>query len=337
MSDLVGVNRKNRLFANIGKLITSSLDSKTILEKIMMEVKLYFNPQHWSLIKYDHSSNLLYFAIVEGLDFDQIKDIKLKPNEGIAGTVVSTGESIFVPDTSVDERFTNKVDLVTGFKTETIIAVPIKIRDQVYGVIEIINHENHGQFSAEDHLILQSIADFSGIAFYNNSIYEQAVIKSEIDSLTGLYNRGKLESIIENNSIKYNQGRRDSDIYTEVIIVYIDLDKFKEINDNYGHAEGDEVLKKVALSLGSVFRSDDLIFRIGGDEFIVLLKLEEGMDANPIIKRIQDVLIKIDISSLKKNYSVKFSFGIKSGLITEIKNLIHEADLLMYENKWQDD
>ncbi len=336
MSDLVMVNKKNRLFANIGKLITSSLDSKTILEKIMVEVKLYFNPGHWSLIRYDHSSNLLYFAIIEGLDFDQIKDIQLKPNEGIAGTVVATGESIFVPDTSVDERFTNRVDLVTGFKTETIIAVPIKIRDQVYGVIEIINHENHGQFSVEDHLILQSIADFSAIAFYNNSIYEQAVIKSEIDSLTGLYNKGKLESIINISSTKYNKGRRDSDIYSEIIIVYIDLDKFKDINDKYGHAEGDEVLKKVALSLGSVFRSDDLIFRIGGDEFLVLIKLEEGLDANPIMERIQNVLKQIKISSLKKNYTAEFSFGIKSGLMSEIKDLIHEADLHMYENKWKE-
>lgn len=325
--------KKYKLFANIGKLITSSLDSKTILEKIMLEVKLYFNPQHWSLIRFDHTSNYLYFAMIEGTDYEKIKHIKLKPNEGIVGEVVSSGKSIFVPDTSKDTRFNNKVDKQTGFKTETIIAVPIKINDIVYGVIEVINHENHSRFIEDDHLILQSIADFAAIAFYNNSLYEEALLKSEMDGLTGLYNRNKLNKIILKYTEQVQDQRRNKDKSFEIIAIFIDLNKFKDVNDNFGHQEGDEILKKVALSLRSIFRREDQIFRIGGDEFLVLITVEDSMDAKVIINRIDNVLKTLKISSLDYDYAVGVSFGIKTGLCTNIKSIINEADQIMYNSK----
>ncbi|MGL1893802.1 MAG: sensor domain-containing diguanylate cyclase [Spirochaetaceae bacterium] len=325
--------KQNRLFANIGKLITSSLDSTSILERIMSEVQLYFNPLHWSLFKFDRTSNLLYFAIFEGADVEQVKHVKLKPGEGIAGTVVSSGKSIFVKDAAKDSRFSNKVDLLTGFQTESIIAVPIKINNEVYGVIEIINHENHDLFSDEDHFILQSIADFAAIAFKNNSRYVEAIKRSEIDALTGLFNKSKLTDLIEHHTKKEYPTRRDHDNDAEIIIVFIDLDEFKSINDTYGHSEGDEVLMNLAMRLRSVFRSDDLIFRVGGDEFLVYIEIEDANEADLIINRISNLLSTLTISSLTKEYSVSLSFGIKSGQVRNIDKIIDDADLKMYDSK----
>jgi diguanylate cyclase (GGDEF)-like protein len=324
---------KNRLFANIGKLITSSLELNNILEGIMEEVKLYFNPQHWSLIRYDHTSDTLLFVIFNGQSNSKVENISLKPGEGIAGTVVTTGKSIFVPDTSIDPRFSDKVDKIIGFQTKSIIAVPIKVKEWVFGVIEIINRENQKQFTEDEHLILKTIADFSGIAFANNLLYEKAISESEIDNLTGLYNKGKLDEFIKEHADRETPHRRDADIHSDIIAVYIDLNDFKEVNDTYGHAEGDEVLRKVSMRLGSLFRSDDLLFRIGGDEFLVLIKIEEGMESGAIIKRIDDVLSNLKVTSIKKGYTVTLSFGIKTGKIGEIDRIIHDADLDMYKKK----
>ncbi len=324
---------KNRLFANIGKLITSSLELNKILEGIMEEVRLFFNPQHWSLMRYDHTSDQLFFVIIEGISYSKVENISLKPGEGIAGTVVVTGESIFVPDTTRDPRFSDKVDRVTGFKTESVIAVPIKLKEWVFGVIEIINRENHQQFTQDEHLILQTIADFSAIAFANNMLYEKAITQGEIDNLTGLFNKGKLDEFIKEHAGTENLHRRDTDTHSDIIAVYIDLNDFKEVNDTYGHAEGDEVLRRVSMRLRSLFRSDDLIFRIGGDEFLILIRIEEDMESGAIIRRIEEVLSNLKVTSIKKGYTVTLSFGIRTGKITDTDRLINEADLSMYEKK----
>lgn len=324
---------RNRLFANIGKLITSSLQLNKILEGIMKEVRLYFNPQNWSLLRYDHTSDLLFFVIFEGLSYSKVKNISFKPGEGIAGSVVTTGQSIFVPDTTNDPRFSDKVDKITGFKTESVIAVPIKMKDWVFGVIEIINRENHERFTEDEHLILQTIADFSAIAFANNLIYEKAISKSEVDNLTGLYNKAKLDEFINEHAGKETPHRRDDDTHSDIIAVYIDLNDFKEVNDTYGHTEGDEVLRRVAMRLGSLFRSDDLIFRIGGDEFLILILIDENMESSAITSRIEEVLSNLKVTSIKKGYTVTLSFGTRTGRITDIDTLIHDADLDMYEKK----
>jgi len=328
-------NNTYSLFASIGKLITSSLELDDILDGIMKEVRLYFSPQNWSLMRYDHTSKSLFFVIVEGINYQRVKHIRMEFGEGIAGNVVKTKKSIFVPDTSKDPRFSDKVDKVTGFKTESIIAVPIIIKDNVYGVIEIINRELSGSYTEKEHLILQTIADFSAIAFENYIAYNRALVKSEIDQLTGLYNYAKLESVIDEYGKETPRQRKDDDTGTNFIVVYIDLDRFKEINDRFSHREGDEVLKRVAMRLKSIFRSEDLIFRTGGDEFIVLLQITGPSDMSAITARIEDILSAIRIKSLKNDYTIKLSFGIKTGPAEKIKELIHEADLSMYEQKKQ--
>jgi diguanylate cyclase (GGDEF)-like protein len=284
-------------------------------------------------MRYDYTSNMLVFMIMEGLVKSDIEGISLHPGEGIAGSVIKTGESIFVPDTSLDPRFCDKVDKITGFKTKSIIAVPIKFKNLVIGVIEIINRENQDFFTEDEHLILKTIADFSAIAFFNNIIYEKALTKSEMDTLTGLYNKAKLDEYIKEHASKETPHRRDADTHSDIIAVYIDLNDFKEVNDNYGHAEGDEVLRRVAMRLESLFRSDDMIFRIGGDEFLILIQIDEDMESATIIRRIEDVLSNLRITSIKKGYSVTLSFGIKTGRIGEIDRVIHDADLDMYEKK----
>ena len=106
-------------------------------------------------MRYDHTSNKLFFVIIEGVNYNKVENINLRLGEGIAGTVVKTGESIFAPDASKDQRFSDKVDKITGFKTESIIAVPIKIKDWVFGVIEIVNRENKEPFTEDEHIILK--------------------------------------------------------------------------------------------------------------------------------------------------------------------------------------
>ncbi|MCK4905917.1 MAG: sensor domain-containing diguanylate cyclase [Spirochaetes bacterium] len=322
-----------KLYANIGKLITSSLSLDSILEGIMEEVRKYFNPQNWSLLRLDITSNKLFFVIVEGIEKKAVEHIQLSLGEGIAGTVAQTKKSIFVSDTSQDTRFSDKIDRATGFITESIIAVPLIFRERVYGVIEIINSHNGNFFSADEALILGTIADFAAIAFANATMYKRAVILANTDPLTGLYNRFKLEKLITNWENPNDLHRRDYDQLEKIIAIVIDVDNFKEINDTFSHRTGDSVLREIASRLINGLRDNDLAFRIGGDEFLALIRVDNDCQTGLLTGRIEQKLQGTTFRKDNETNIVKLSTGISTGNIRKISEIIHQADLNMYEKK----
>ena len=87
----------------------------------------------------DSQTGELYFAVSVGVAPETVKDIRLKPGEGIAGTVAQTGKPIFTPDVNQDPRFAGRVDAQTGFETRSIIALPLIVRGAVIGVFEVVN------------------------------------------------------------------------------------------------------------------------------------------------------------------------------------------------------
>jgi GAF domain-containing protein len=243
MDDIMQIKK---LYANIGKLITSSLDLDTILEGIMEEVHVFFDAANWSLMRLDPNTNELFFVIVQGIDRSAVMNIRLGPGEGIAGLVAKTGQSIFVPDTSKDTRFSDRIDRVSGFETKSLIAVPLVFRGTIFGVIEIVNRTTGVAVSEDEHLILQTIADFAAIAFANRFIYEKALQIANTDPLTGLNNRARLEELIGQFETMPPMNRRAHDRGRFFVAVMADIDDFKAVNDRLGHRAGDMLLKRIA-------------------------------------------------------------------------------------------
>ncbi len=162
------------------------------------------------------------------------------------------------------------------------------------------------------------VAFFSGFAYNLILEYEEIHQKVRIahkrsitDKLTGAYNRGILEEL--------SVSERDT-------FVYIDIDDFKRINDKYGHVTGDEVLKKLVTIIKSHIRSNDIVVRMGGDEFLVILKNCGEEKAYELINKIAD-----DFSNINE-LSPKLSFGIK-GASNDIYNSISQVDEIMYRMK----
>lgn len=321
------------LFSNIGKIITSSLDIHKILDGIMEEVRIFFDAENWSLMRLDPVSNELFFVIAQGIDAKAVQNIRLSPGEGIAGIVASTGKSIFVPDTSRDKRFSDKVDRVTGFATRSVMAVPITFQETVYGVMELINRSSGGVFTEMEHLIFQTIADFAGIAFENSALHERALHIGKTDPLTGVNNRARLNEIISDAEKGGDMHRRQQDRGSYVVAVMVDIDDFKAINDTCSHRDGDMVLKKTASLLRTSFRGEDRIFRIGGDEFLVLIhdQYEDNLEKTAV--RVREDMQKICTFTSGKNIRVKFSYGIAWGPMNNLSKIIHRADKDMYQSK----
>jgi diguanylate cyclase (GGDEF)-like protein len=148
------------------------------------------------------------------------------------------------------------------------------------------------------------------------------------DELTNLYNR---RGLIELSKRQMKIAKRQK---IPVSLLFADIDDFKIINDTFGHKEGDSILIETARILNETYRETDIITRIGGDEFAVLLMGASENDIDVIKNRLQE---NIDSSNKRNNkHKLSLSIGIATShpeLINDIEHLLTRADKLMYEQK----
>ena len=156
----------------------------------------------------------------------------------------------------------------------------------------------------------------------NKRLFEEIQRLAVTDSLTGLYNRHKLQDSLATEVERAKRYNRP------LSIIMIDMDKLKVINDTYGHAAGDEALKLVAKSIQHSIRKVDLGTRFGGDEFIVLLPEADHKEAASVAKRIRKAILEVEFES--GNLSV--SMGVVQwhpGFDTP-NDFVHAVDEAMY-------
>lgn len=150
-----------------------------------------------------------------------------------------------------------------------------------------------------------------------------------IDTLTEAYNRGMGLALLEN---EIKNIRRNNSIFS---VCYIDLDRLKYVNDNFGHSEGDELLVMACKFIKAVIRDNDILCRIGGDEFIILFPNCKSENVERTMKRI---ILNIDSENEMKlrPYDISFSYGIVQIDFNNnigIDEVIKMADEKMYEYK----
>lgn len=158
---------------------------------------------------------------------------------------------------------------------------------------------------------------------------EQAMQLALYDALTGLPNRKLLEERLGQALSKAKRG------HSHVALLFIDLDKFKPVNDNFGHAYGDLLLKEVAKRLQNCMRESDTASRLGGDEFVVLLSDIEGCNGTALVaKKILDLLVlPYEISGHTFEISASIGAAVYPEDGADGKSLVRNADLAMYEAK----
>lgn len=151
---------------------------------------------------------------------------------------------------------------------------------------------------------------------------EQIRYLSSHDALTGLMNRGSFERIIEQYDIKSN---------IPISILFADLNGLKLVNDVFGHTSGDLLIKKAAEVLKKTCRNQDVLARVGGDEFIVLLPHTEPKDAQKIVERVQTELLKEKVNGL--TCSMALGFDTKTSSYDDIEKIMSSAESEMYHAK----
>ncbi len=170
----------------VNRLITSTLDVKALLRIIMEQVQTVANAEASSLMLLDEARQELVFDVALGEKGESVKSIRVKVGEGIAGTVARDGVPILVKDAGSDSRWSRRADDKSGFKTRTILCVPLAARGRLIGVMQALNRRDGRPFSeAEDLPILEAFAAQAAIAIENARLFEG--LKEERDKLQAVF------------------------------------------------------------------------------------------------------------------------------------------------------
>jgi len=162
----------------VTNLMAEITDLKQLLNLIMVESKSVVGVEASSLMLYDAGSDELYFEVALGEKGEQIKVIRLKMGEGIAGACAKERRTIVVNDVSRDERHYKKADQVSSFQTRNLVATPMVRNDRLIGVLEVLNKFNDEPFTDADVKVLEFFADHVAIAV-ENALLVEANVRAE--------------------------------------------------------------------------------------------------------------------------------------------------------------
>lgn len=217
-----------------------------------------------------------------GMNLRLAKTLSVKTGTGIAGKVAESGQPLLVTDIEKDERVGGRNR--PRFKTKSFLSIPLKMKDELFGVLNLSEKEDNGIFTPSDLELVQSLAQHGCAMISRIGNLEQAATLeylSVTDHLTGLYNRRFLEKRLKEEVARAVRQKQS------LTVMMIDLDYFKLYNDTCGHPEGDKALKKSAAILKSSARTMDIVTRYGGEEFCIVLPGTSKREAVFVAERIR--------------------------------------------------
>jgi len=323
-------NRELEVLIEIGKALTSTIELENVLTLIMDQVGRLLKTQSWSLLLRDEETGDLTFEIAVSPAAEKLKGMRVDSGKGVVGWVSEHGEALVIPDVSRDERFSDQFDKASSFITQSVLCVPVRSKDHVLGVIELVNGPNEKIFKDADLQILLTIADYAAIAIENARNFMRISELVITDDLTGLYNGRYLHTLIEE---EIERVRRFGG---KLSLIFIDLDFFKKINDTCGHLVGSRTLAEIGKLIKDNVRKICKSARYGGDEFVVVLPNTGKSGAMTLATKLCEIFRAYDF---RDDQDIPFKMTASFGIATfpddadSKDDLIRLADQAMYRVK----
>jgi diguanylate cyclase (GGDEF)-like protein len=250
----------------------------------------------------DESNRELRAVLARGEWADEVMSETFSFGEGITGWAVDHREAVLANQAHLDPR----VRFVPGtpIEPEALIAVPLVARGRLKGTLNIYRVGEDAAFSDEEFLLAKRFGDAAALAIDNAHIRARLEHQAETDALTGLYNHRAFHDRLR-QALLLASAAHDT-----VAVVMLDLDDFKKVNDVYGHGVGDQLLHQVADVLRATVRTTDVVCRVGGEEFAVILPSGDLRSSTSLAERIGEQLAKIEAEAVGR---LTVSTGIAVG------------------------
>jgi len=309
-------------------------DPQLTLDALCHSVEAMVDNAVASVMKFDKSTMFLEVISAPSLPGEAKSCLDgLIPDRyaGSCGTAVYSNEAQYVYDTRVDDRWQHFQQFVTDFNVGACWSVPIRTSDDAaIGSFALSSFEQRKP-SLFYRNLLETAAHIAGIILKRQQEEKILWDMAHYDSLTGLPNRSFFQLRLEHAIEKANRNN------TKVALLFLDLDKFKDINDSEGHDCGDKVLKYAADQMIHCLRKNDTLARIGGDEFIILI---EDVEDITIVQKICDKVKKAlaqeqSPSFIKRLLTTSIGISLYPDDANTSSLLLRNADTAMYEAKKQ--
>jgi diguanylate cyclase (GGDEF)-like protein len=302
----------DRLVRTHTALAMSDFGFDDVLETVVAEA-LDLTGADAAVIELPSGDDLVYRAVAgTAVPFAGLR----VPAAGSAsGHCLAALEALVVSDTETDERIDRDTSCRVGARS--LVVVPLLHAGRAAGVLKVYSSEA-GAVGADAARVLGLLGNVIGTGLARAELLETMSEHAQTDALTGLANRRSWDDQLI-RAIAHAERTQET-----LSVVVCDVDGLKELNDRKGHAAGDELLRQVAQRWGADARAADLIARIGGDEFAILLPGADEVAAHDVVERL--------VNTLPSGASV--SFGIAEwDLREDAVDLMSRADLRMYDAK----
>lgn len=336
-----------------GLSLKHEVDLDLVLRQILQKAYEFVPSESGSILLDDpfrkvaaRKENELVFIATFGDSSAHLVGHRLPAKHGIVGRVYQSGTPYLSAEVEKDPNFYSNIDAQIGHKTHSVVAVPIYIGKHVCGVLELINRLEGKSFTHRDMTLLEIFAGYTSFTLQNALDAKRAHELAKKDDLTGLYN-DRWFHVRLNETL--TEARKTG---KEAVLLFMDLDRFKFINDCHGHLAGSQVLREVGFLLKRIIqRGDATVARYGGDEFVMILpdtSLDEGLRLCEEIRRtIEDTTFLerewgFSMPPLHLRGVLSASIGVapyvpdrvrETSLELEKSELLRRADVAMYHAK----
>lgn len=304
--------------------MNSKCYSNEVLEHVLDKALEGLDLSWASLMIIDEKSFSLVPRVVRGAYVYPQKATKIMLGEGIAGKVLQDKNSIVSNLGFADPLFL-KINEQRESDIKNLICAPLVVNDEAIGVINAVNKKS-GAFNSDDERLLNSLASLMARSIENSQLYNLAIT----DGLTGLF----IKRYFEDRLLDFvEQAKR---YHLTFSLIYADIDFFKSINDTYGHVFGDSVIRGVSKYFLREARDNiDMVARIGGEEFAIILPETDKQGAMIFALRMRNVIEQELAASVGLDSPITMSFGVatygEDGNSTD--GLVKSADDALYDSK----
>jgi diguanylate cyclase (GGDEF)-like protein len=227
--------------------------------------------------RWQSDTTLLASLAVDGIvDAGGITDIADFPT---TWSVLRTGQPCVIQTAAADDAVA-EARALAEMGGQTLLMLPLAVGGRTIGLIELISLSHGRQFTAEEMNVYQTMASTAAAGLENARLLEQLRQAADIDQLTGAHNHRYLQDRLR------QEVARAARNHSPLSVLMLDLDEFKPINDRFGHADGDRVLRNVAGTLRSAVRASDIVARYGGDEFVIVMPDTSADRAQEVARRV---------------------------------------------------
>ena len=327
--DLAGSDLFFATLQEITSLINGGKAQETIFESVLSCALQMLEAQAVFLITVDGARVRKFALRLNGEGHIQgLERYELPSQAGITRWVLLEGQPVHVPDVGADPRYHPSVDSLPGLRTSACLAAPLKVREQVLGVLVAVNRIDASPFRDRHLRVLALLANQTAIAIENAKLFRRAEQLAVTDDLTQVYNYRFLKMGLR------REVKRAARFSQQFSILMIDVDNLKRYNDHNGHLRGSEVLRNVAQILMKEARSIDFVAKYGGDEFVVILPQTAREGACVLADRIK-ASVEQAAFPLVAPGTITVSLGVATYPTNGITagELLESADIALYAAK----